>query len=60
MSIRIAYDEEGDVVTIEGVSYSGDFFRQFGRAPMGTILRVAQRLDGAISVIVERVGESGE
>lgn len=57
MSLGIDYDEDRDVVTIDGILYSGEFFRQFGSAKMGTVLRIVQRMDGVVSVAVQEAGE---
>jgi hypothetical protein len=44
--LKINHDEENDVVTIEGVKYSGDLFRSFaaGGLPVGTTFRIVARV----------------
>jgi hypothetical protein len=44
------YDEERDVITIEGLHYAGDLFREFGRAmPLETPLKITERTaDGVL------------
>lgn len=50
--LNIAYDSGRDVVTIEGVQYSGHLFRSLGLRGFepGTWLRIEQRADGLLTV----------
>jgi hypothetical protein len=47
------YDPRIDVITIEGVRYSGDFFRLFAAPPAGVHL-VVERRDGMITITEHR------
>jgi hypothetical protein len=54
--LQWAYDARHDVITIEGVQYSGGLFREWGRNGMaiGTLFRLTQRDDdGAIQISTE-------
>lgn len=42
-ALQVSYDREMDVITIEGIRYSGELFRTFGMAPVGTWLRIMER-----------------
>lgn len=44
------YDEQRDVLTVEGVQYAGELFRSFGMLPPGTVLRIDKREDGVLTV----------
>lgn len=51
--MKIEYDTQTDVLTIEGVKYAGDVFRNLGIAPLGAIFRlVNRREDGVITLSV--------
>ena len=52
-SIEFDYDEASDVVTIEGIHYSGDIFRMFGKAmPLETPFKIIERTpDGVLAVM---------
>jgi len=47
------YDTRIDVMTIEGVRYSGDFFRLFAAPPEGVHLAMERR-DGTIIITEHR------
>ena len=49
------YDQDTDVLTVEGLKYAGALFREFGVAPIGTTLRIVERKDGVVTV--QRVEE---
>ncbi len=51
-----------DVMTIEGIRYSGELFRSFGIAPIGALLRIVNRQDGVITVnrIAEPINAGGK
>lgn len=45
------YDQQLDVIEIEGTKYSGEMFRSFGiNAMVGQILRIDRLDDGVITV----------
>jgi len=49
--IGIEYDALTDTLTIEGVKYSGELFRQFAQAmPIGTPFRIVKRENGEVTV----------
>ena len=50
--LRIEYDFIGDVLTIEGVRYSGDLFRSFGLTPTreGFLYTIINRQDGVVTI----------
>ena len=50
-ALNFSYDENLDVVTIEGIRYGGNVFRQFGSLmPAGMLFRLDKRKDGVICV----------
>ncbi|HZS02227.1 MAG TPA: hypothetical protein VFE37_26155 [Chloroflexota bacterium] len=54
--LRIEYDAEYDRVKIEGVVYSGRYFRELGVHGMetGTWFRIVREADGSITIVRER------
>jgi len=49
--MRIEYDPETDILTIEGVKYSGELFRRLGGIGPGQpdeVMRVMSRNDGVL------------
>lgn len=44
------YDEDTDVLTVEGIKYAGSVFRAFGIAPIGTTFKIVERKDGIVTV----------
>lgn len=52
--MTISYDEKTDVVTICGQKFTGEFFRTFGYAPMGTWIRIDRDEDN--KVVINRPG----
>lgn len=44
------YDSEDDVITIEGIAYSGELFRAAAFSNIGTWMRIEDRNNGSISV----------
>lgn len=60
MALDHEYDPQSDVLEVEGVRYSGEFFRSLGRTmPVGSVFRIEERWDGVITVtILDR--EEGE
>jgi hypothetical protein len=57
MTLAIYYDEPRDIVTIEGIRYSGELFRSFDIAPTGTLLRIMARDDGIVTLQKYAPGE---
>lgn len=52
--LEFNYDEEADVLTVEGIRYSGNFFRFFAVAgPSDDVFRVVERHDGV--VVIQKV-----
>jgi hypothetical protein len=41
--LAFSYEPGRDVLTIEGVEYSGELFRQLGIAPPGSWMRIVKR-----------------
>ena len=57
--LDIRYDPIGDVVLVNGVRYSGDFFRFFRTAERGTLCRLMNRReDGSVDVHVYERGKT--
>jgi hypothetical protein len=48
--LSFKYNARDDVLTVEGVSFSGELFRAFGLVQPGTWLRVEERCNGVITV----------
>lgn len=48
------YDAQLDVLTIDGIAYSGELFRQFAIAPPGTFLEIVARADSILTVRIVR------
>lgn len=49
--LQVSYNAFTDVLTVDGIGYSGGLFRAFGGpAPTGNWLRVLSRQDGVITV----------
>lgn len=50
--LTILYSAAEDVITIEGIRYAGDLFRQFGRfAKPGTVFQFVERNDGVVTLV---------
>jgi hypothetical protein len=50
-NLNFSYDELADIMEIEGIRYSGELFRQFGRVmPLHTPLKIISRHDGVLVV----------
>ena len=49
-SLNFDYDELTDILTIEGVRYSGQIFRSFGVFPRGELFMFLDRRDGVVEV----------
>lgn len=49
--LKFSYDTDGDVITIEGIHYSGEVFRQLGGLlPAGEIFKLVKRSDGILTI----------
>jgi hypothetical protein len=48
--LRFDYDDERDVLTIEGVAYAGGLFRTLGLAPVGAKIEIVAREDDVLTV----------
>jgi hypothetical protein len=48
--LQFSYDAIRDVLTIEGVQYSGGLFREFGLGPLNRPLKIIKREDGLVTV----------
>lgn len=48
--LNLNYDQANDVLTIEGIRYSGNLFRELGFAPIDTCLKIVSRHDGVVTV----------
>lgn len=46
--LKFEYDSDKDIITIEGVAYSGDFFRMLGSVPTTRLFRI--RCDEGINL----------
>lgn len=49
-TLRIEYDQPNDILTVNGISYSGHLFRSLALCEPGTWLRFESRSNGAICV----------
>lgn len=57
-NLKYKYDVEADVLKVEGIRYSGEFFRQLGhKLPLDTPMKITARIDGAIEVIQIEPGD---
>lgn len=50
MSLAYSYDEERDVLTVEGVAYSGHMFRSLAFMPIGTHFQLIDRRNDTVVV----------
>lgn len=57
-NLTFSYDEAQDILTIEGIRYSGNFFRELSSEglPLGMSFKIVERGDGV--VVVQRVWEA--
>ncbi len=50
-SLEIEYDQEGDILTVEGIKYSGSIFRNMGSAfAIGETFMFLNRENGVVTV----------
>ena len=50
--LKFSYDEHLDVMTIEGIKYSGQLFKDFARdLPEGQYFKFNSRKDGVVEII---------
>jgi len=61
-TLAYSYDRVADVMTIEGVKYSGELLRQLGVIPVGSLIRVVGRQDGVLTlrVVIDKTKEDEE
>jgi hypothetical protein len=56
--LRFAYNHDQDVVTIEGVTFACDLFRDFGhRMPLEQPIKVVARDDGVLTLVKMEPGD---
>ena len=53
MRLQFSYDETNDVLTVEGIRYSGELFRTLGFGAIGSVLRLVERKDGVVVMMQE-------
>lgn len=58
--LNYSYDRDSDIITIEGIRYSGDFFRSWAPSglPEGRLFQIGRRADHAFEII-DRGRDSG-
>lgn len=49
--LSVQYDHATDVLTVEGVRYSGVLFRSLGICETGKWMKVVERKDGVLTVL---------
>lgn len=54
--LTVHYDPATDILTVDGLRFSGAYFRAYALEPVGSVLRIEKRdEDGAITIrILER------
>jgi len=58
--LKIFYDENSDVVIIEGIRFSGEFFRAFSaESPLDVRIWEESSADGMKTVRIQRLNEGG-
>lgn len=58
--LQYAYDRANDLLTVEGVTYAGEVFRQLGAlAPLDTPLKIMSRGDGVITLVLMEPTDPG-
>lgn len=54
-ALDFSYDAPNDIMTIEGIRYAGEMFREFGLGPNpGKWLRIISIEDGVLTVEVKK------
>jgi hypothetical protein len=53
--LNFEYDKDADVITIEGVNYSGAFFRFFANPPRDTVFKIIQ--DDSGSLVIQELSQ---
>ena len=48
--LEFSYNAEHDIITIEGINYSGEMFRAFGSIKLNTPFQIISRENGSITV----------
>ena len=54
--LQVEYDQHNDVLTVDGVRYSGHIFRTLALCEPGTWLRFEDRRDGVVSLFTPGPG----
>lgn len=50
-TLQFDYDKENDILTVEGIRYSGVLFRQLGETlPVGNAFVIEARADGVLCI----------
>lgn len=58
MSIKITKNDQRECVTIEGITYSYEFFRQFAsKMPLDTLMAIKSRDGGVLHVVEAEPGD---
>ena len=61
MSLQFSYDEARDVLTIEGIRYSGELFRGIGlETPVGAWIQIVKREDGVVTLRMRTADHASE
>lgn len=56
--LDFSYDRARDILTVEGIKYSGEFFRCFAESiPLKSWFRIIERGDGVIAISKEEERE---
>lgn len=48
--LEVSYDRESDILTVNGMRYSGAVFRAYALCPVGTAVQFIERADGCITL----------
>lgn len=49
--LKFEYDEQNDTITIEGIKYSGEIFRQLGgMLEVGALFQLMERENGVLTI----------
>lgn len=55
--LYVSHDTNHDVLTIEGIAYAGEVFRQLGgMLPVGATFQLRSRADDVITIVTEGIG----
>lgn len=50
-SLIVEYDNWADVLTVEGIHYSGSIFRNFASGPLNKPFKIIKREDGVLTCV---------